>query len=426
MKQNLTFLSRATIACLLVLLSRAPASAESPALRDARHRMVDTEIVAAGVKNPRVIQAMRDTPRHEFVPRGKRKLAYYDMALPIGNKQTISSPFAVAYMTEQLDPKPTDRVLEIGTGSGYQAAVLSPLVRDVYSIEIVEPLGRKAAKTLKRLKYENVFTKIGDGYQGWPKYAPFNKIIVTCSPERVPKALIDQLAEGGMMIIPVGERYQQTLYRLTKRKGKIETEKLRPTLFVPMTGAAEARRQVLPDPKNPKVVNGDFEIAIETKKKDSNAAEKTAAKPLQPDGWHYQRQVELVDAPGEAPSGKRYARFSNKQRGRACRALQGFAVDGLEIGQLQISLSLRAKNVSPGQDMTQLPILGICFYDKKRNLIESRYIGPWRGTFDWRNDTALIDVPIKAREAIMRIGLFGAVGEFDVDDLQMVPQKRKR
>ncbi len=151
---------------------------------------------------------MRDTPRHEFVPRDQQKNAYFDMSLPIGDEQTISGPFVVAYMTEQLDPQPADKVLEIGTGSGYQAAVLSPLVKDVYTIEIVEPLGKRAEPTLKRLKYDNVHVKIGDGYQGWPEHAPFDKIIVTCSPEKVPQPLVDELKEGGRMIVPVGERYR--------------------------------------------------------------------------------------------------------------------------------------------------------------------------------------------------------------------------
>jgi protein-L-isoaspartate(D-aspartate) O-methyltransferase len=161
------------------------------------------------------------------------------MALPIGEKQTISGPFVVAYMTERLEPRPTDRVLEIGTGSGYQAAVLSPLVKTVYSIEINKPLGEKAARILTRLGYRNVVTKIGDGFQGWPEHAPFDKIIVTCSPEEIPKPLVEQLAEGGRMVIPVGERYDQMLVLLTKRDGEMVRESLVPSLFVPMTGAAE-------------------------------------------------------------------------------------------------------------------------------------------------------------------------------------------
>ena len=224
-----------------------------------RKILVDTRIRTAGVVNERVLAAIEQTPRHEFVPRALREKAYFDMALPIGSAQTISSPFIVASMTETLDPQPTDRVLEIGTGSGYQAAVLSPLVDEVYSIEIVEPLGLTARSVLDRLGYENVFTKIGDGFLGWPGKAPFDKIIVTCSPESVPVPLKEQLREGGSMIIPVGERYQQTLYRMIKRDGELVREPLRPTLFVPMTGTAESGRQLHPDSANPQINNGDFE-----------------------------------------------------------------------------------------------------------------------------------------------------------------------
>ena len=205
------------LAVLAAFAPTAPSQAQS--LRDWRGlaaKMVEDEIAAAGVNNERVLRAMRDTPRHEFVPPNQRRLAYYDMALPIGDEQTISPPFVVAYMTEEIDPQPTDKVLEIGTGSGYQAAVLSPLVKDVYTIEIVEPLGKRAARTLKQLDYKNVHAKVGDGYQGWPEAAPFDKIIVTCSPEKVPQPLVDQLREGGRMIIPVGERYQQNLYLFTQ------------------------------------------------------------------------------------------------------------------------------------------------------------------------------------------------------------------
>src|SRR5262249_14748693 len=155
-----------------------------------------------GVTNPLVLASMRQVPRHEFVLTGYRKDAYFDTALPIGEKQTISPPYVVAYMTEVIDPRPQDRVLEIGTGSGYQAAVLANIVKEVYSIEIVESLGRSAAERLHRLKYNNVKTKVGDGYLGWPEHAPFDKIIVTCSPENVPKPLIDQLKEGGRLLVP--------------------------------------------------------------------------------------------------------------------------------------------------------------------------------------------------------------------------------
>ncbi|MCA9155301.1 MAG: protein-L-isoaspartate(D-aspartate) O-methyltransferase, partial [Planctomycetales bacterium] len=201
-----------------------PSSAQfRESFETARKRMVDEVIIGAGVQDPKVIAAMRSTARHEFVSAKYHPQAYFDMALPIGDSQTISSPFIVAYMTESLDPQPTDRVLEIGTGSGYQAAVLSSLVRDVYTIEIVESLGKRAERTLKRLRYDNVHTKVGDGFLGWAEHAPFDKIIVTCSPEKVPHPLIDQLREGGLIVIPVGERYQQTLYLMRKKDGKLES-----------------------------------------------------------------------------------------------------------------------------------------------------------------------------------------------------------
>lgn len=215
----------------------------------ARAKMVQNEIADRGIEDPAVCQAMRDVPRHLFVPSDQRKYAYYDMALPIGHGQTITSPFVVAFMTETLEPKPDDRVLEIGTGSGYQAAVLGRIVDSVYSIEIVEPLGRRAAKTLAQVGYDNVHTKVGDGYQGWPEHAPFDKIIVTCSPEKVPPELVKQLKEGGRLVIPLGERYQQMLYLFRKVNGELQKERLESTFFVPMTGRAEEKRVKLEDPK---------------------------------------------------------------------------------------------------------------------------------------------------------------------------------
>src|SRR3954468_9531865 len=273
------------IVAIAAACSFALAAPPVQSLRDWRRLagdMVDKEIVAAGVKNEHVVKAMRDTPRHEFVPPGERDRAYLDMALPIGNGQTISPPFVVASMTEAIDPKPEDKVLEIGTGSGYQAAILSPLVRDVYTIEIVEPLSARATRTLKRLGYKNVHTRAGDGYKGWPEAAPFDKIIVTCSPEEVPKPLVDQLKEGGFMVVPVGERYRQTLYLMRKTGGKLKSEALRATLFVPMTGQAESQRKVKPDPKRPQISNGSFEETAANKDGDDEAA-----------GWHYQRQLTL-------------------------------------------------------------------------------------------------------------------------------------
>lgn len=370
-----------------------------------RDRMVEDEIVGAGVKNKRVIEAIRMTPRHEFVSLNLRKHAYLDMALPIGNQQTISPPFIVAYMTEQLDPKKTDKVLEIGTGSGYQAAVLSPIVRKVYSIEIVEPLGRKAKRVLKRLGYKNVYTRIGDGYLGWPEAAPFDKIIVTCSPENVPKALVKQLREGGRMIVPVGERYAQNLYLFTKKDGKLVKEALRATLFVPMTGKAEKRRKVLPDPLNPNVLNGDFEELLE--------------KSEQPANWHYLRQYKIVQDDRFTPKGKQHIQFKNSEAGRGCQGLQGFSVDGRKISLLNVSYYVKGKDIVYGQKRSQWPYIVITFYNERRAQIRTETIGPFTGTFDWRKESSKIEVPLAAREGIFRIGLLGATGEISLDAIKM-------
>ncbi len=207
-----------------------------------RQRMVVEQIAAPGrdVRSPRVLSALSTVPRHEFIPPESRALAYADRPLPIGFGQTISQPFIVAYMTEQLEPQPAHRVLEIGTGSGYQAAVLSSLVADVYTIEIVQPLARRASADLDRLGYRNVHVRAGDGYRGWPEAAPFDSIIVTCAPDHVPAPLVAQLKEGGRMVIPVGDYGAQRLHVLEKVSGRLEERAVLPVSFVPMTGRAES------------------------------------------------------------------------------------------------------------------------------------------------------------------------------------------
>lgn len=206
-----------------------------------RRRMVETQLQApdGGIRHKGVLKAMLEVPRHEFVPAQFRSDAYNDRPLPIGHDQTISQPFIVAFMTEALDPKPTHRVLEIGTGSGYQAAVLARLVKEVFTIEIVEPLGRQAEKDLKRLGYNNVQVRVGDGYAGWPEQAPFDTIIVTCAPDHVPQPLTDQLKEGGRLIIPVGGQGAQSLVLIRKKDGRLKQEQVMEVRFVPMTGKAE-------------------------------------------------------------------------------------------------------------------------------------------------------------------------------------------
>ena len=188
---------------------------------------------------PRIVAAIGQVPRHEFIPVEKKEFAYADGAVPIGFGQTISQPYIVALMTTQLDPQPTDRILEIGTGSGYQAAVLAQLVAEVFTIEIVGPLAQRAADVLHRLGCANVHLRLGDGSAGWPEAAPFDGVIVTCAPEFVPPPLIAQLAGGGRLIIPVGPAREQDLFVFQKQGDRlVELERV-PVRFVPMTGAAQ-------------------------------------------------------------------------------------------------------------------------------------------------------------------------------------------
>jgi protein-L-isoaspartate(D-aspartate) O-methyltransferase len=211
-------------------------------LASERQRMVQEQLMPRGVHDERVLAAMSKVPREEFVPQDSLGGSYTDQPLPIGYGQTISQPYIVAFMTEQLHPSSSDRVLEIGTGSGYQAAVLAELVAEVYSIEIIEPLARTAEATLQRLGYKNVQVKVGDGYKGWPEHAPFDAITVTCAPDHVPKPLIDQLKEGGRMIIPVGSFGDQELYLLEKKNGELRRSAVLPVRFVPMLGEASERK----------------------------------------------------------------------------------------------------------------------------------------------------------------------------------------
>jgi protein-L-isoaspartate(D-aspartate) O-methyltransferase len=209
-----------------------------------RQRMVKWQLAAPGrnITNQRVLAAMSEVPRHEFVPLSQQSRAYEDFPLPIGFGQTISQPYIVAFMTAQLDPQPGERILEIGSGSGYQAAVLSKLGAEVFSIEIIQALANQAETNLNRLHFEQVKIKSGDGYLGWPEYAPFDAIIVTCAPTRVPEPLVNQLKPHGRMIIPVGEPGDQMLYLLRKNGDRLEQQAVLPVRFVPMTGGAQSPR----------------------------------------------------------------------------------------------------------------------------------------------------------------------------------------
>ncbi len=368
----------------------------------AREQLINEVLIPGGVTDVQVLSAIRSTPRHEFVAPNQRGEAYYDRALPIGSSQTISSPYIVAIMTQELKTKPEHKVLEIGTGSGYQAAVLSPLVKEVYSIEIVPELGNQAKRVLNSLGYKNVFTKVGDGYLGWPEHAPFDRIIVTCSPEDVPQPLIDQLADDGLIVVPVGERYQQMLYLMRKRDGKLEKEALRPTLFVPMTGEAEDNRKVQADPSRPQLINGDFE-------------EPPLENGHMP-GWYYQRGL-TWGTDDASPSGKHFVSFENDRQGRPTNLLQGLALDGRKVPRVKLSASVKTDDVKVGLDASELPAVTVRFFDDQRNLLETQWLGPFRGTHGWKPHERIIRVPNRAREAIVSIGLFGATGTASFDSI---------
>ena len=343
----------------VMLLATVECSAQSDRFSGIRQRMVADKIEAEGISNPLVLNAMRRVQRHEFVGGGLRHRAYEDTALAIGSKQTISPPYIVAYMTETIDPQPGDKVLEVGTGSGYQAAVLAEIVKEVYSVEIVAALSKSASKRLAKLGYENIFCRHGDGYKGWPEHAPFDKVIVTCSPESVPQPLVEQLKEGGLMIIPIGERYQQSFYLLQKQNGKLVEKKLVPTLFVPMTGESEDQRRIQPDGRNPRIVNGDFEF-------DENEDGRV-------DGWHYQRKAEICT---EKPMhGTQCLRFTNEERGDLSQALQGSAIDGRHIGALDCAIWARVDSVIPGLTKEDSAGVVVHFYDSVRREAGGQVIG---------------------------------------------------
>ncbi len=214
---------------------------EAPGFAAARRRMVEADIAPRGIRDPAVLEAMRNVHRHRFVPERLAQQAYVDHPLPIGQGQTISQPYIVALMTELAELSPTDRVLEVGTGSGYQAAVLAEIVEQVHSIEIVKELSRSATRLLAELGYTNIETRVGDGYRGWPDAAPFDAIVVTAAPPHIPEPLQEQLAVGGRLVIPVGRNYQE-LVVIERTETGFERHRSIPVRFVPMTGKAQEQR----------------------------------------------------------------------------------------------------------------------------------------------------------------------------------------
>jgi len=232
-----------TVIFLLMLTTGSPASAAADGYGEKRQRMVEKDLKARGIKDPKVLEAMGKIPRQLFVEESLRDEAYADHPLPIGEGQTISQPYVVALMTEAIRLKPGDRVLEIGTGSGYQAAVLAEIVKDVYTIEIRKGLAETAAKRLADLGYKNVQAKYGDGYFGWEEYAPFDVIMITASANHIPPPLIKQLREGGRLILPLGSTlFHQTLTLVTKEKGDLKMEQREAVVFVPLVGEVEKKQ----------------------------------------------------------------------------------------------------------------------------------------------------------------------------------------
>ena len=438
------------------------------------------------LRNIRVLKAMARIPRAEFVPKDYREFAYRDAAIPIGESQTISPPFIVAYMTETLDPQPTDRVLEIGTGSGYQAAVLSCLVSEVYTIEIVKSLGRKAAETLKKLRYDNVFVRVGDGYQGWPEAAPFDKIIVTCSPEDIPQPLIDQLKDGGKMIIPIGERYLQYFVLCEKKGTELVKTTLTPASFVPMTGQAESLRRELPDPNAPSLIGGGFETLNptpgeitatnpQTSSGDSDAStrEETTIKlpPRRPtpEGWFSTSNIYVAER-DDAYEGARVcvcdnaavkaeqmkkdrneeriaaatlpenrtqlsssaAAIRERQRSReaVCHLRQNFAINGSSVKRIIISGAYRVETLQPNvESRRSVTLIKLYFFDKDRKPVKNNgeivVLTTSETACPWTEFSQEIAVPARATEASLQVGILDGVGIVEFDGLELRNKNEK-
>ncbi len=241
---------RAAVAILTALIAVGVATVTSEGQRrpsraspdEQRQAMVLTQITSRGITNPLVLKAMREVPRHLFVPEAQQAHAYEDRALPVGEGQTISQPYIVALMSELARVEPGHKVLEVGTGSGYQAAILAQMGASVHTIEIIPPLAQRARATLDSVGYRNIQYRVGDGYRGWPEAAPFDAILVTAAPDHVPQPLVDQLAIGGHLVVPVGAS-QQTLMVITRTGDGTRSERTIPVLFVPMKGEAERGRR---------------------------------------------------------------------------------------------------------------------------------------------------------------------------------------
>jgi protein-L-isoaspartate(D-aspartate) O-methyltransferase len=401
-----------TLILLLAVAATRELAAQTPReLAAARSWLVESELATSGIKSPHVLAAIREVPRHEFVPEEFRQYAYFDTTIPIGHGQTISPPYIVAWMTEQLDPQPGERVLEIGTGSGYQAAVLSRLAKDVYTIEIQPELAKRAAAALQRVKYKNVHTRHGDGFQGWAEAAPFDKIMVTCSPENVPAPLAEQLREGGRMLIPIGEGFQQNLCVLVKEGGKLRVAARTPTYFVPMTGMADALRSQPSDEPITPLVNGNFEELIS---------------PGVPVAWFYLRQAQL--APRAEPNQPgQCLLFTNAVPGRSSQAMQSIGVRGDRVRLLSVQSWVACKGVQPADAANPRDgaKIFVTFFDADRKTLDEQIVGLWREDTAWRKHVGVVKVPPTTIGMTVAIGLFGATGEFRCDDVVVLPAREQ-
>jgi len=408
----------ARVLCLLLstlglaTLSSSEVSAQTAReLAAARTWLVESELATSGIKSPQVLAAMREVPRHEFVPAELRQYAYLDTTLPIGHGQTVSPPYIVAWMTEQLAPQPGERVLEIGTGSGYQAAVLSRLAKDVYSIELHAELARTATAAVTRVNYKNIHIRQGDGFQGWPEAAPFDKIIVTCSPQEVPKPLADQLREGGRMLIPIGEGFQQNLCVMVKEGGKLRVTSRTPTYFVPMAGVADTLRSPASNLAITPLINGNFEELLS---------------PSVPAAWFYLRQAQLAPCTDPNHPGQ-CLQFTNAVPGRSSQALQSIGVQGDRIPMLTVQSWVTCKGVQPADAANPRDgaKIFVTFFDADRKTLDEQIVGLWREDTAWKKHIGVIKVPPTTIGMTVAIGLFGATGDFRCDDIVVLPARER-
>lgn len=391
----------------LCFVAPQPAAAQSGMreLLEARRIMVNEEIAAQGIENQKLLEAMREVPRELFIPLHKRDLAYLNVAITYGDGNVILPPLVTAHLIEKLDPQKNDKVLVIGAGSGYSTALISRMSREVYAVEIDRAVATTAEETLRSLKYTNVKLRVGDGFEGWKEHAPYQRIIVECSPDSVPRPLVDQLAEEGTLLVPTGSEFDQTMYLCKKVNGELTTLSLWPTLLVPMKGKAEELRSHSGLLRTPSILNGGFEEIVPSTKD-------------VPTNWAYVRQGNVVED-SSCPEGSHALSFVNVTRGVAATAIQAFPVDGKNVSELTLACKIWGKDIRPGQNRQQLPRMEVRFYDEKLRYVGGDWMGGWNMTFSWVKKDHVFNVPRPAKFAVLRIGLGGATGEIRFDDIRL-------